>query len=316
MTTHNNNMKVQDFRILLLGKNGQVGWELQRTLAPLGKIIAIDYEELDLRIPGNIREFVRKVQPNLIVNAAAYTAVDRAESEPDEAKAKNSIAPGILAQEAERLGAGFIHYSTDYVFDGDIDRPYTEEDAPNPINVYGETKLAGELAVQEIDGHYLILRTSWVYSFRRPSFPSKVLDWARNQRRIRVVEDQISSPTWCRMLAEATAQVIAKCGDEGPIWSPEVSGLYHLTCEGWCSRFDWAQEVLALDPQKDEHVVVEIHPSSSEEFPSPALRPAFSALNCDNFTKTFGLLLPNWRESLRLAMRELYPQLTKLITDC
>ncbi len=179
-------------RILLLGKNGQVGWELQRTLAPLGEIIAIDYDELDLRSPGHIREFVRKVQSRVIVNAAAYTAVDRAESEPDDAYAINSIAPKVLAQEAERLGAGLIHYSTDYVFDGESNRPYTEEDAPNPINFYGETKLAGEIAVQELGGRYLIPRTSWVYSFRGPSFPVKVLEWARCQRRMRVVEDQAS----------------------------------------------------------------------------------------------------------------------------
>ncbi|MDY6873992.1 MAG: dTDP-4-dehydrorhamnose reductase, partial [Chloroflexota bacterium] len=197
-------------KILLLGNTGQVGWELHRSLLTLGELVALDYPEIDMADPDNIRKTVRAVKPGLIINATAYTDVDKAESEPELAMAINGTGPGILAEEAKRLDAALIHYSTDYVFDGAKGAPYTEEDEPNPINVYGETKLAGERTVQAVDGAYLIFRTSWVYSLRRPCFVTKVLKWAREQETLRIVDDQISSPTWARTLAEATAQVIAK----------------------------------------------------------------------------------------------------------
>jgi len=181
-------------RILLFGKNGQLGWELQRTLAPLGEIIAWDVDELDLTRVESIGPAIREAAPQIIVNASAYTAVDRAEQEPELAHLVNAAAPAIMAQEAERLGAWFLHYSTDYVFDGEKSSPYVETDEPNPINVYGRSKLEGEQGVLAADGISLILRTSWVYSLRQESFVTKVLGWARQQETMRVVDDQVGSP--------------------------------------------------------------------------------------------------------------------------
>ena len=219
-------------KILLLGNTGQVGWELNRSLMTLGELVAVDYPEINMADPNNIREMVGKVKPNLIVNATAYTDVDKAESEPELAMAINGTGPGILAEEAKRLGAALIHYSTDYVFDGTKGEPYTEEDPTNPINVYGVTKLAGERAIQETGSAYLIFRTSWVYSLRRPCFVTKVLKWARENETLRIVDDQISSPTWARTLAEATAQVIAQGRGEPSDYIKEKSGIYHLAGGG------------------------------------------------------------------------------------
>ena len=196
-------------RILLIGKNGQLGWELHRSLAPLGELIAVDYPEVDLADVDSTRCLVRNTTPDLIVNSAAYTAVDKAEIETDLCRAVNSTAPGALAEEAKVIKAALIHFSTDYVFDGTNTSPYVESDLPNPLNTYGKTKLEGEQAVQNAAGAALILRTSWVYSTRQGGFVNKVLQWSRQQSSMRVVVDQVASPTWCRMLAEITAQVAA-----------------------------------------------------------------------------------------------------------
>jgi len=292
-------------RILLLGKNGQVGSELQLTLAPLGELIAWDIRELDLSQTARIRDSLWNVQPDVIVNPAAYTAVDRAEKEPDLARAVNAEAPRVLAEVAVEMGAALIHFSTDYVFDGSKGKPYAEEDAPNPINVYGRTKLDGERAVQQTEGAYLILRTSWVYSLRYDSFPTRVLGWARRQEVMRIVEDQVGSPTWSRMLAELTAELLSDAGMSVFDWIEERSGVYHLAGLGEVSRFEWAKAVLNFDPKKDEQIVREIQPARSDEFPAPARRPAYSALNCGHFTDLFGRQLPTWKESLQLAMEEI-----------
>lgn len=319
-------------RILLLGNTGQLGWELERALAPLGEVTALDYPELNLADEGRVRLVVRRGAPQVIVNATAYTAVDRAETEPDLAMAINARAPAILAEEARRLGAALIHFSTDYVFDGTKGAPYVESDTPHPLGVYGQSKLAGEQAIQQIGGAYLILRTAWVYSLRRDSFVTKVLQWARQQRTLRLATDQVSNPTWARMLAEATAQLLAmgnapslppsgsprtqRTGTGGesaapsPIsalemgegWGGGRAGLYHLAGDGYASRFEWAQAILRLDPRREEQVVEEIQPALSTDFPTPARRPLFSALNCDKFAATFGLRLPPWEDALRLAM--------------
>jgi dTDP-4-dehydrorhamnose reductase len=289
-------------RILLLGKNGQVGWELERTLAPLGAVKAVDSPEVDLADADGVRPLVREARPEIIVNATAYTAVDRAESEPERAMAVNGIAPGVLAEEAKALGALLVHYSTDYVFDGRNGQPYVETDIPNPLNVYGRTKLTGEEAIRDVGGAYLILRTSWVYSLRRGSFITKVLQWARERPVLRIVEDQIGSPTWARMLAEATAMVLAKGGEGIVEWLRDRSGVYHLAGEGSASRFEWAKAVLDLDPQKEEQIVEKVLPASSTEFRTEARRPANSSLCCDRFEGAFGLRLPKWEEALRMAM--------------
>lgn len=291
-------------RILLLGKFGQLGWELHRTLAPLGEIVALDYPEIDLTQGDNIRQLVRDTHPKVIVNATAYTAVDRAESEPETAQAVNTQAPGLLAEQAVTVGAALIHYSTDYVFDGTKGSDYIETDIPNPLGVYGQSKLNGERVIEQVGGAYLILRTSWVYSLRRPSFVTKVLDWSRQQTTLRVVSDQVSNPTWARMLAEITALLLSKGAPDIVGFLEERRGIYHLAGSGHASRFEWAQSILKHDPQPDEQILKEILPAKSFEFPTPARRPYFSALNCDRFSDTFGLRLPDWEDALCMAMSD------------
>lgn len=296
-------------QILLLGKVGQLGWELNRTLAPLGKVITLDFPELNLAQPEGLPEIIQSIQPEIIVNATAYTAVDRAESESDLALAINGTAPGILAQAAHASRAVLVHFSTDYVFDGTKGSPYLESDPPNPLGVYGSSKLAGEQAILQAGGAALILRTSWVYSLRRDSFVTKVLSWARKNHQLSIVADQVSNPTWARMLAEITAQLLAirSAAGEGASlyeWFSEHRGIYHLAGSGYTSRLDWAREILSLDPHPEEQVVEEMIPARTSDFPSPAVRPLFSALNCDRFTQTFGLRLPDWEDALQLAMQD------------
>jgi dTDP-4-dehydrorhamnose reductase len=263
----------------------------------------MDFPQIDMSDPDNIRSVVRTHEPNLIVNATAYTNVDKAESETELAMAINGTGPGILAEEAKRLDGALIHYSTDYVFDGQKGEPYIEEDQTNPLSVYGETKLAGEQAVQAVGGAYLIFRTSWVYSLRRPCFVTKVLDWARKHETLRIVDDQISNPTWARSLAEATAQVIAQ-GKSDPVgYISETSGLYHLSGGGYCSRFEWAKAILELESTKDDIIVKEVLPAKSSDFSTAAERPLKSALCCKKFEKRFDLRLPNWHPVLNLAMQ-------------
>jgi dTDP-4-dehydrorhamnose reductase len=282
--------------ILLLGKNGQVGWELQRTLAPLGQVIALDQPDLDLTKPDQIRAKLREIKPNLIVNAAAYTAVDRAEEEPDLAMAINGIAPGILAEETKALGATLVHYSTDYVFDGTKQTPYTEEDIPNPINVYGKTKLAGEQAIQAVDGNYLIFRTSWVYGMRGNNFLLTILRLAKERDELRIVDDQIGAPTWCRMLAEATALILAR-GEDG---LADKFGLYHLTAGGTTSWYGFAKAV--LDSHYGECETPRIFPIDSTEYKTLAKRPTNSLLSTDKLTAYFKIYMPYWDNALRQAM--------------
>ena len=289
-------------KILLLGNTGQLGWELQRTLAPLGEVIGYDYPAIDLSQTDSIRQVIQQIQPRIIVNATAYTAVDRAESEPELALAINGIAPGLLAEHAAGLGASLIHYSTDYVFNGSKGSPYIEADFPNPLGVYGSSKLAGERAISQIGGAYLILRTSWVYSTRRPSFVTKVLEWSRQQPALRMVTDQVANPTSARMLAEITALLLAKAAPHPTQWIEERAGIYHLAGSGIASRLEWAQAILELDPHPAEQVTRKIEPALTADFPTPAKRPLYSALNCDLFEQTFGLRLPDWPEALRLTL--------------
>jgi dTDP-4-dehydrorhamnose reductase len=285
-------------KILLLGKNGQLGWELERALGPLGPLTALGSQELDVADFDAARATVREGRPDVVVNAAAYTAVDRAESEAERAYAVNAEGPGALAEECAALGAILLHYSTDYVFDGEKGTPYVETDEPNPINVYGKSKLAGEEAIQAAGGASLILRTAWVYSTRRDSFVTRVLGWARKQERLRIVDDQVSNPTWARSLAEATAMILGRGRD----YVAERRGLYHLAGGGFASRYDWAKEILRLDPHAEEQVVKDALPALTSEFPTPARRPLFSALECGRFRGTFGFELAGWREGLGEAL--------------
>lgn len=290
-------------KILLFGKIGQLGWELQRALQPLGQVIALEYPEIDMANSVSIREAVRQNQPNVVINATAYTAVDKAESEQELAYAINATGPGVLAEEARNLNAVLIHYSTDYVFDGAKGQPYVETDATNPLNVYGKSKLAGEQAIQAAGGAHLIFRTAWVYSTRRDSFVGKVLQWARQNSNLKIVSDQVSNPTWARMLAETTALLIARSAANPAAYFHKYSGVYHLAGSGYTSRFEWAQEILKNDPQRDEQIVGTLEAALTKDFPTPAQRPLFSVLDCTRFEEAFDLSLPEWRAALRMAMQ-------------
>jgi dTDP-4-dehydrorhamnose reductase len=289
-------------RILLLGKFGQLGWELHRSLAPLGDIVAVDYPEINLLELDGVVSLIRRTRPEIIINATAYTAVDQAEIEIEVAEAINSYAPGKLAQLAKETNAALVHYSTDYIFGGSKGSPYIESDTPNPLGVYGSSKLGGERAIQEIDPAYLIFRTSWVYSLRRENFVTKVLGWARTQSELRIVDDQVSNPTWCRTLAGATALLLAKSGNNSAAWINERRGMYHLAGDGYASRLEWAKLILDFDSQHDQQVVSSLEPAKTSDYPTPAQRPLFSALNCDKFADTFSIRLPSWQDALKLAM--------------
>ncbi len=291
-----------DLKILLLGKHGQLGWELQRSLAPLGHVTPIDFEDVNLSDSAGLRNAVRQLNPHAIVNAAAYTDVDKAETEKQRCFAINATAPAVLAEEAKRCGAALVHYSTDYVFDGEKGSVYFEKDPPRPINVYGASKLEGERAVQSVDGAYVILRTAWVYSRRGSNFLNKVLDWSRHNPVLRIVDDQISNPTWARSLAETTALMLARAGSDLHGWMTAHKGLYHLAAAGQASRFQWAQAILQLDPLRNQQVTRQVVAASTSEFPTPARRPLLSALDSSRFAQVFDLQIPDWREGLRLAL--------------
>jgi dTDP-4-dehydrorhamnose reductase len=286
--------------ILLTGKNGQVGWELQRTLAPLGKVVALDADELNLADAGAIRATVRSIRPDIIVNPAAYTAVDRAESEPDLAQAVNAAAPGIFAEEAKALGAWLVHYSTDYIFDGEKQGAYVETDAPNPQSIYGKTKLAGEEAVRAAGAKHLIFRTSWVYGSRGHNFMLTMLRLAKERPELRVVDEQVGAPTWCRSLAEITAQILAQLHMPGA-GERDVSGTYHLTSSGSVSWHGFTAEILRQSGMAPLPNLLAI-PSSA--YPTPAKRPKNSVLSNDKLTRTFGLNAGDWKDNLRLCMQE------------
>jgi dTDP-4-dehydrorhamnose reductase len=270
-------------RILLTGRNGQVGWELQKALAPLGELTALGRAELDLSDARRLREAVRAANPDVIVNAAAYTAVDNAESEREAAFAVNATAPGVLAGEAKRNGALLVHYSTDYVFDGTKPAPYVEEDEPNPLNVYGASKLAGERAIAASGCRHLILRTSWVYGPRGANFYLTMLRLARERPELRVVDDQVGAPTSSIEIARATLHMLR----------PGAHGLYHLSAAGsttWCG---FARAILARAGIAT--LVVGIR---TEDYPTPAKRPRNSRLDCSRLRADFGVALAPWEEQL------------------
>lgn len=284
-------------RILLIGKNGQVGWELQRTLATLGEIRAFGSAELDLADAGALRDAVAARRPDIIVNAAAYTAVDKAESEPELTRAVNAAAPGILAEEAARMGALLVHYSTDYVFDGAKDGPYTEDDAPAPLGVYGATKLAGEQAIRAAGCRHLIFRTSWVYGGRGKNFLLTMLRLAKEREELKVVDDQYGAPTWSRSIAEASAQALAALSCHP---APEtLFGTYHLTCAGRTTWHGFTRAILDTAPLPRQP---RLEPIPTSAYPLPAKRPANSVLSNAKLAAAFGLALPDWRQALTLCL--------------
>jgi dTDP-4-dehydrorhamnose reductase len=285
--------------ILIIGKIGQVGWELRRTLAPLGRLVCVDYPEIDLTDAGSIRKWVRGTMPTVVVNAAAYTAVDKAETESERCHQINGVAPGILAEEAKRFGALLVHYSTDYIFDGTKQTPYVEEDAPNPLGAYGRSKLAGDQAVMQVDGAHLIFRLCWVYGARGQNFMLTMTRLAREREKLRIVRDQFGCPTWSRMIAETTAlalkQVLA-ASDRAAF-----NGAYHLAASGQTSWHGFAEAIIGLMPEEGKKCKI-IEPITTPEYPLPAKRPAFSVLSCEKLQRTFGLKLPDWEEGLRQVL--------------
>lgn len=287
-------------RILLTGADGQLGWELRRTLAPLGEVLACTRSDIDLRDERRLRERIREIGPDAIVNAAAYTAVDRAESEEPIAMAVNASAPRILAEEAQRCGASLVHYSTDYVFDGTKVGAYCEDDQPNPINAYGRTKLAGERAVAEVGGRYLIFRTSWVYASRGANFVRTMLRLAKERSELRVVDDQLGAPTWARLIAEATGIAFVQALSASASRS-SLSGIYHLTCSGNTTWRAFAETIFANARLAQQPTVV---PISSSEYPTPARRPLNSVLSNEKARETFGIALPAWQLALQYCLEE------------
>lgn len=292
-------------RILLIGANGQVGWELRRTLAGLGEVIAASIEggygpAVDLLDQGLLAKLVAESRPDAVVNAAAYTAVDRAETERDIAKRINADAVGELGALLAERATPIIHYSTDFVFDGTASCPYKETDTPAPLNVYGETKLGGEHALLDSGAPALVFRTSWVYGARGANFLLTMLRLFKEKDELRIVDDQIGSPTWSRMLAEMTALVLYRVL-RGDLDLRQVGGLYHLTGSGQVSWFGFASAILARTGLNCRLI-----PITSSEYPAPAKRPAYSVLANDKFQQTFGLAMPDWRESLDQCL-ELLP---------
>jgi dTDP-4-dehydrorhamnose reductase len=285
--------------ILLLGATGQVGHELREPLAALGTVVAPGRDEVDLTAPDTLRRAVRETAPDIVVNAAAYTAVDDAETDDDRAAALNARAPGVLAEAAAEEGAWLVHYSTDYVFDGTKTAPYTEADPTNPLNVYGRTKREGEEAVQAVGGKHLILRTSWVYSARRANFLLSMLRLADEHDRLTVVDDQIGTPTWAGWIAEATARLLQRVGDAPQ--SEEHSGLYHLAAGGQTSWYGFAQAIFAQFGRDD----VTVQPIPSSEYPTPAARPAYAVLDSSRARETFDVSIPTWSEQLAACRRRM-----------
>jgi len=308
--------------ILLLGKNGQVGWELQRSLAPLGTVIALDRAggisstgqplRGDLTDLDGLAATVRHLRPDVIVNAAAHTAVDKAESEPELARALNALAPGVLAQEAAALGAWLVHYSTDYVFNGSGTQPWHEDDATGPLSVYGQTKLEGEQRIQASGCKHLIFRTSWVYAARGGNFAKTMLKLAKERERLTVINDQFGAPTGADLIADVTAHAIRQAAGqwasvgESPV--PDLTGIYHLVASGETTWFDYANHVLALgvDGKFASNLVVkEVAPVPSSAFATAAKRPHNSRLNTGKLQSAFELVLPAWQHGVNRMLAEI-----------
>jgi len=294
-------------KILLLGKNGQVGWELQRSLAPLGDVVALDFDSpgpltADFSQPESLAATVRAVAPQLIVNAAAHTAVDKAESEPDFARALNATSPAVLAREAKALGAWLMHYSTDYVFDGSGHTPWVEDSPTGPLSVYGRTKVEGEEAIRASGCRHLIFRTSWVYAARGGNFAKTMLKLAQERERLTVIDDQIGSPTGADLIADLTAHALRHARQQ-----PEVAGTYHAVAHGETSWHGYATHVIEFARAKGLPIKVAadaISPVPTSTFPTPAKRPHNSRMNTSKLRSTFGVNLPDWQAGVDRMLTE------------
>jgi dTDP-4-dehydrorhamnose reductase len=282
--------------ILLFGKVGQVGWELRRTLAPMSRVICVDYPEVDFTTPDSIRRHIADAAPDIIVNAAAYTAVDKAETELALATKINADAPGIMAEEAKKRGALLVHYSTDYVYDGAKTTPYVETDTPSPLGAYARTKHLGDEAIRAAGCDHLIFRLCWVYGARGANFMLTMQRLAREREKLRVVADQVGCPTWSRMIAETTAHALRYVRTPGD--ARDLSGTYHLCASGETSWHGFAKAIIDLMPPETRKCR-EVEAITSAEYPTPTKRPAYSVMSCAKLENTFGLRLPDWRDSLR-----------------
>ena len=294
-------------KILLFGKGGQVGWELQRSLAVLGEVTALDHDSTghcgDFANPAGVADTVRALRPDVIVNAAAHTAVDKAESEPDYARTLNATTPGAIAHEAARLGAWLVHYSTDYVFDGSGTRPWVETDTPAPLSVYGRTKLEGEQLIAQAGGRHLILRTSWVYAARGGNFAKTMLRLAQERERLTVIDDQWGAPTGADLLADVTAHALRHLQQR-----PEDAGLYHCVAAGETHWNAYAKFVLEQAQQAQSAIKIkatEVAPVPTSAFPTPAVRPHNSRLDTRKLQATFGLRLPAWQQGVARMLAEI-----------
>lgn len=292
--------------ILLFGKSGQVGWELQRALAPLGNLTALDFNSTDycgdFTNPEGVAETVRRLRPDVIVNAAAHTAVDKAESEPDLAYLLNAQSVEAIAREAQKLGAWVVHYSTDYVFPGNGETPWKETDATGPLNVYGETKLAGEQALQQHCDKHLIFRTSWVYAGKGNNFAKTMLNLAKNRDTLSIISDQYGAPTGAELLADCTAHAIRTA-----LVKPDVAGLYHLVASGITTWADYAELVFVKAREAGiELAVQEVKKVPTSAYPTPARRPNNSRLSTEKFQSTFNLQLPQWQAGVERMLAELF----------
>lgn len=291
--------------ILLFGKNGQVGWELQRALAPLGNVTALDSRSThycgDLSDPQGVAETVRRLKPQVIVNAAAYTAVDKAESEPEQAQLVNAAAVTEIAKAAEEIGAWFVHYSTDYVFNGEGTTPWREDDVTGPLSVYGRTKLEGEQGIQQHSSRHLIFRTSWVYASRGNNFARTMLKLAKDRDTLSVIDDQFGAPTGADLIADCTAHAI-----RAAVTQQNVAGVYHLIAAGETTWHAYASKVIALARERGvELKVAEVKAVATTAFPTPAKRPSNSRLNTEKFQQTFGLSLPDWQVGVERLLTEI-----------
>jgi len=291
---------MNDTKILIFGRAGQVGWELRNKLSRLGQVTSVGTPDVDFAKPESIRAAIRAAEPTVIVNAAAFTAVDKAESTPDLALAINAVAPGAIAEEAKKLGSLLVHYSTDYVYDGSKSDPWVETDAPNPLNVYGKSKLAGDEAIAAAGGDYLILRTSWVYGARGSNFLLTMLRLAKEREELRIVDDQKGSPTSSGSIASATAQVLAQVLAPKGDGLAGRSGVYHLTNSGATTWFGFAKAFLSR-----QAACPRLTPISTSEYPLPARRPMNSVLSCEKLAETFGVRTPSWEQALEQVLETL-----------
>jgi len=310
--------------ILLIGTNGQVGRELNRMLPSLGDVTALDRQRLDLSKPEEIRNVIRAVRPTLIVNAAAYTAVDKAESDEAAARAVNAEAPAIMAEEAKKIDASIVHYSTDYVFDGSKTTPYDENDPTNPQNMYGKTKLEGEHAIQQSGVPYLIFRTAWVYATQGRNFLLTILRLATQREELKIVRDQVGAPTWSAEIALATMRVLTNIygGEKDRPSVSEVSGIYQMTAAGETSWYEFTKAILEEATKVNVEapwfkaatnnlplIVRRVVPIATNEYPTPARRPAYSVLSNERLARTFGVTLPDWQTQMHAVFADILPTL-------